>query len=114
MAQDRPASSAPMESALPPRVPGSCMRMVRTRASPSLVRRPGALRQWRASRFAMSETRVLIVDDEPLARDVIRGLLSRLDGVTVVGECGDGVRAIDAVRTLEPDIVFLDVQMPDL
>jgi two-component system LytT family response regulator len=69
---------------------------------------------WRGCRFAMRETRVLIVDDEPLARDVIRGLLSRLDGVTVVGECGDGVRAIDAVRTLEPDIVFLDVQMPDL
>jgi two-component system LytT family response regulator len=62
----------------------------------------------------MRETRVLIVDDEPLARDVIRGLLSRLDGVTVIGEYGDGVRAIEAVRTLEPDIVFLDVQMPDL
>jgi two-component system LytT family response regulator len=62
----------------------------------------------------MRETRVLIVDDEPLARDVIRGLLSRVDGVTVIGECGDGVHAIDAVRELEPDIVFLDVQMPDL
>jgi two-component system, LytTR family, response regulator len=62
----------------------------------------------------MRETRVLIVDDEPLARDVIRGLLSRVDHVTVVGECGNGAHAIDAVRELEPDVVFLDVQMPDL
>jgi two-component system, LytTR family, response regulator len=62
----------------------------------------------------MRETRVLIVDDEPLARDVIRGLLDRIDAVTIVGESGDGVRAIDAVRELEPDVVFLDVQMPDL
>jgi two-component system LytT family response regulator len=62
----------------------------------------------------MRDTRVLIVDDEPLARDVVRDLLGRIEGVTVVGECGDGVRAIDAVRDLEPDVVFLDVQMPDL
>ena len=62
----------------------------------------------------MRETRVLIVDDEPLARDVIRGLLRRLDGVTVVGECGNGQHAKQAIREAEPHIVFLDVQMPDV
>ena len=62
----------------------------------------------------MRETRVLIVDDEPLARDVIRGLLSRVEDVRIVGECGNGKHAIDAIRDLEPQLVFLDVQMPDL
>lgn len=62
----------------------------------------------------MRKTRVLIVDDEPLARDVIRGLLSRVDGVTVVGECGNGKHAVEAMQELEPHVVFLDVQMPDL
>lgn len=62
----------------------------------------------------MRETRVLIVDDEPLARDVIRGLLARVDHVTVVGEYGNGPHAIDAIREHVPHVVFLDVQMPDL
>ena len=62
----------------------------------------------------MRETRVLIVDDEPLSRDVIRGLLRHVDGVAVVGECGNGNHAKQAIRELEPHVVFLDVQMPDL
>src|SRR5215469_915661 len=70
--------------------------------------------RWPDCHFAMRETRVLIVDDEPLARDVIRGLLARLDGVAVVGECGNGAHAIEALRIFEPHVVFLDVQMPDL
>lgn len=62
----------------------------------------------------MRETRVLIVDDEPLARDVIRGLLGGVADVNVVGECGNGRHAIESIRDLEPHIVFLDIQMPDL
>jgi two-component system, LytTR family, response regulator len=62
----------------------------------------------------MRDTRVLIVDDEPLARDVIRGLLGRIDDVTVVGECGNGKHAVASIRSLGPHVVFLDVQMPDL
>ncbi|HZS59465.1 MAG TPA: LytTR family DNA-binding domain-containing protein [Gemmatimonadaceae bacterium] len=62
----------------------------------------------------MRDTRVLIVDDEPLARDVIRGLLGRFDDVSVVGECGNGRHAVEAIHELAPHIVFLDVQMPDL
>lgn len=58
--------------------------------------------------------RALVVDDEPLARE---GLVLRLKGesdVTIVGEAGDGRSAVEALRALAPDLVFLDVQMPDL
>jgi two-component system LytT family response regulator len=56
--------------------------------------------------------RTLIVDDEPLARERVRMMLGMHDDVAVVGECGDGQQAIDAIRAQRPDLVFLDVQMP--
>jgi len=56
--------------------------------------------------------RVLIVDDEPPARRKIRRFLDKDAGVLVVGEAGNGERAIRAIRELEPDLVFLDIQMP--
>lgn len=58
--------------------------------------------------------RALIVDDEPIAR---RGIRQRLRGeadVEVIGECGDGAEAIDAITELAPDLVFLDIQMPEV
>jgi two-component system LytT family response regulator len=58
--------------------------------------------------------RTLIVDDEPLARDGIRMHLSREADVEIVGEAADGVQAVEAIRTLHPDLVFLDVQMPEV
>jgi two-component system LytT family response regulator len=58
--------------------------------------------------------RTLIVDDEELARVRIRELLAREDDVEVVGECGDGEEALAAVAALAPDLVFLDVQMPEM
>jgi two-component system LytT family response regulator len=58
--------------------------------------------------------RALIVDDEPLARRRIRALLERNRTVTILGECGDGASAVEAIRTKKPDLVFLDVQMPEL
>ena len=57
-------------------------------------------------------TRVLIVDDEPLARERIRTLLNEDSGFEVAGEAGDGATAAQAIRALNPDLVFLDVQMP--
>ena len=56
--------------------------------------------------------RVLIVDDEMLARDRMRQLLAAFGQLVIVGECANGEAAIDAVAALRPDIVFLDVQMP--
>ena len=58
--------------------------------------------------------RTLIVDDEPVARRGLLRLLRQEPDVEVVGECGDGRSAVDAIGTLSPDLVFLDVQMPEL
>jgi two-component system LytT family response regulator len=57
--------------------------------------------------------RALIVDDEPLARRNLILLLKRDPSIVVVGECGSGAGAITSIRQLEPDLVFLDVQMPE-
>jgi two-component system LytT family response regulator len=57
-------------------------------------------------------TRVLIVDDEPLARERIRTLLSEDSNFEVAGEAGDGAAAAQAITALNPDLVLLDVQMP--
>jgi two-component system LytT family response regulator len=58
--------------------------------------------------------RALLVDDEPLVRRGIRAFLADEPGVVVAGECRDGLEAVDAIRALRPDLVFLDVQMPEL
>jgi DNA-binding NarL/FixJ family response regulator len=57
--------------------------------------------------------RVLIVDDHPSFRSLARRLLVA-DGFDVVGEAGDAADAFDAVRTLAPDVVLLDIRLPDL
>jgi two-component system, LytTR family, response regulator len=57
---------------------------------------------------------VLIVDDEPVARRRVRRLLRTQHDVSVVGECGDGAAAVEFIRTRPPDLVLLDVQMPEL
>ncbi|HEU4643606.1 MAG TPA: LytTR family DNA-binding domain-containing protein [Gemmatimonadaceae bacterium] len=57
--------------------------------------------------------RVLLVDDEPLVRRGLRAFLAEEPDVTVVGEARDGNEAVDRIRSLRPDIVFLDVQMPE-
>ena len=59
-------------------------------------------------------SRVLVVDDEPLARKRILKLLERHADLVVVGECANGAEAVAAIEIDRPDIVFLDVQMPDL
>ncbi len=57
---------------------------------------------------------VLLIDDEPLARKRLRQFLREYEDCTVVGECGDGREAISRIRELQPDLVFLDVQMPEV
>jgi len=58
--------------------------------------------------------RVVVVDDEPLARETIRDLLGRDADVEVVAECATGADAVDVVAETRPDVLFLDVQMPGL
>jgi len=62
----------------------------------------------------VEQIRIAIVDDEPLARERIRSLLLELPEVDVVAEAANGREAIDVVRRYEPDLVFLDVQMPEI
>jgi two-component system, LytTR family, response regulator len=62
----------------------------------------------------VAELRVLLVDDEPLARRGLRHALSRHAEVMVCGECRDGREAVAAIRELRPHLVLLDVQMPEL
>jgi two-component system, LytTR family, response regulator len=64
----------------------------------------------------MSESariRVLIVDDEPLARERIRDLLTSDPQIEIVGECSDGREAVAAVAELSPDLLLLDIEMPE-
>jgi two-component system, LytTR family, response regulator len=58
--------------------------------------------------------RELIVDDEPLARRGVVVRLRKFKDVEIVGECGDGSAAVEKILSLEPDVVFLDVQMPGM
>jgi len=58
--------------------------------------------------------RVVIVDDEPLARAMVRQCIAAHPGVDVVAECANGFEAVKAVTELAPDLLFLDVQMPKL
>jgi two-component system LytT family response regulator len=59
------------------------------------------------------ELRTIIVDDEPLARQRLSDLLSREPEVRVVADCGDVSEAVAAVRRLSPDLVILDIHMPE-
>src|SRR5215210_1669372 len=58
--------------------------------------------------------RVLLVDDEPLARDMIREMLVDDPEVEIVGECVNGREAVEAIQEHNPDLIFLDVQMPEI
>lgn len=58
--------------------------------------------------------RALIVDDEPAARDAIRSLLAGDADIRIVGECADGRTALRAIASTAPELLFLDVQMPEM
>ncbi len=62
----------------------------------------------------MPDIRAILVDDEPLGRERIRTLLSDVPDVELVAECADGREALEAVERVNPDLMFLDVQMPEL
>src|SRR5206468_1294913 len=60
------------------------------------------------------DLRAVLVDDEQLARDELGYLLGRVGGVEVIGQAGNGIEALTTIDRLQPDVVFLDVQMPGL
>lgn len=67
----------------------------------------------KAGRLSHMKIRTLIVDDEPLARNLIKKLLETEPQFEIVGECGDGSGAISVINKISPDLVFLDIQMPE-
>lgn len=59
-------------------------------------------------------TRVILIDDEPLARSIVRAYLAKHPGYEVVAECGDGFEGVKAIGQHKPDLIFLDIQMPKI
>ena len=62
----------------------------------------------------MEQIRTIIVDDEPLGRSRLASLLQEEDDIEIVAQCGDGAEALAAIGELHPDLLFLDVQIPEL
>ncbi len=59
-------------------------------------------------------TRVLICEDEPLARETLRDFIAEHAQLLLVGEASDGAQALKLIRALQPDLVFMDIQMPEI
>lgn len=62
----------------------------------------------------MGKTKVLIVDDEKLARDIVKKYLEENNDIELIGECSNGFEGIKCINELKPDLIFLDIQMPKL
>ncbi|MCC6991820.1 MAG: response regulator transcription factor, partial [Acidobacteria bacterium] len=60
----------------------------------------------------MTKIRTMVVDDETMARERIVGLLQQEQDIELIGQCADGAQAVTAIHDQQPDLVFLDVQMP--
>ena len=60
------------------------------------------------------KTKCLIVDDEPLARELIRGHVEKLENFEIVAECSDAMRALNVMREKQVDLIFMDIQMPQI
>lgn len=62
----------------------------------------------------MDQIRTVIVDDEPLGRSRIAALLEEEDDIQIIAQCGDGAEALRTIEESDPDLVFLDIQIPEL
>ena len=91
-------------------------RRIRRRAStlPAHSRHGLAAATSVAAVGARMKTRAVMVEDEPIARGQLRDLLSDVDWIECVGEAADGLTAVAVIDELKPDLVFLDIEMPEL
>src|ERR1700682_708620 len=58
--------------------------------------------------------KIIIIDDEPLARSIIKEYLQYHSELELIAECNDGFEGVKAIQQLEPDLIFLDIQMPKI
>ncbi len=58
--------------------------------------------------------KIIIIDDEPLARGIVKEYLKSFDQAEIVAECGDGFEGVKAIAQHQPDLIFLDIQMPKI
>lgn len=73
-----------------------------------------ALSDNRGKKIAMENIRIVIIDDETPAREIIKHYLKEVDSVEVIAECADGFTGLKTISSVKPDLVFLDIQMPRL
>jgi two-component system, LytTR family, response regulator len=59
-------------------------------------------------------TKVIIIDDEPLSREIVKAYLKNFPDMEVLQECGDGFEGVKAIQEHKPDLIFLDIQMPKI
>lgn len=62
----------------------------------------------------MEKLRVLIIDDEPPARELVKHYLASYDDIEIAGECANGFEALKAIQEMQPHLIFLDIQMPKI
>jgi two-component SAPR family response regulator len=60
------------------------------------------------------KTKAIIVDDEPLARNLISGYLEKIENIELVATCGNALEAFQVIKEKKPDLVFLDINMPQI
>lgn len=65
-------------------------------------------------KISLMRTKCLIVDDEPLARELIRGHVEKLENFEIVAECSDAMKALQVLREKQIDLMFMDIQMPQI
>jgi len=65
-------------------------------------------------KMSLTKIKTLIVDDEPPARSVLRKMLAEDSEIEIIGECSNGLEAINAIEKDSPDLLFLDIQMPEM
>src|SRR5436309_11448047 len=58
--------------------------------------------------------KIIIIDDEPLARSIIKEYLQHHAGLELIAECNDGFEGVKAIQQMQPDLIFLDIQMPKI
>ena len=59
-------------------------------------------------------TRAILIDDEPLARELVKEYLEEYPEIQIIAECGDGFEGVKAITQHLPDLIFLDIQMPKI